>query len=217
MATSAGANTNAEGLVINEILASNASQQLDTDFYNFSDWIELYNGTNSPLDLNGYYLSDDVANPTKWQFKGSVVIEAHDYLLVWADGEDTGLHTNFGLKHEGETLFLYDTEQNLVDALEFTEQVPDVSYGRATDGAATYVYYSSPTPAQTNNNSLGLAAPITAFEPQFSQNGGFYNGSQQISLTLPPDTPATIYYSLDGSIPDESAEIYSGPITVNQT
>lgn len=217
LATSAGANTNAEGLVINEILASNASQQLDTDFYNFSDWIELYNGTASPIDLNGYYLSDDVADPTKWEFQGSVVIGAYDYLLVWADGEDTGLHTNFGLKHEGETVYLYDTEQNLVDSLEFTEQVPDVSYGRETDGSATYVYYSSPTPAQTNNGSLGLAAPITAFEPQFSQNGGFYDGAQQISLTLPPDTPATIYYTLDGSIPDTDSLVYSGSITLHET
>lgn len=54
-------------LVINEILASNASTNLDPDYYSFSDWIELRNAGDQPADLNGCYLTDERSNPKKWK------------------------------------------------------------------------------------------------------------------------------------------------------
>ena len=40
----------------------------------FSDWIELYNSSNNPINLNGYYLSDNPQIPLKWSF-GQVIVD----------------------------------------------------------------------------------------------------------------------------------------------
>ncbi|MEE9444283.1 MAG: hypothetical protein V3V19_01320, partial [Cocleimonas sp.] len=48
-----------EAIRINEVLAANTHTNMDTDFYAFSDWIELTNVSNKTLDIGGYYLSDD--------------------------------------------------------------------------------------------------------------------------------------------------------------
>ena len=53
-------------VVINELMASNSTildPQGDAD-----DWIELKNTGTTAIDLSGMYLSDDRANPLKWQF-----------------------------------------------------------------------------------------------------------------------------------------------------
>src|SRR5688572_31680749 len=53
--------------VVSEIMASNARTLADDDG-DFSDWIEIYNPSPAPLSLNGYFLTDDSALLTKWQF-----------------------------------------------------------------------------------------------------------------------------------------------------
>ena len=47
-------------ILINEFLASNATINQDPDFYEYADWIELYNAGISNINLNGYYLTDDL-------------------------------------------------------------------------------------------------------------------------------------------------------------
>jgi hypothetical protein len=42
---------------INEFLASNQITNMNPEFKEFSDWIELYNTTHEATDLSGYYVS----------------------------------------------------------------------------------------------------------------------------------------------------------------
>ena len=57
-----------KGLVINEVMADNGETLEDPcEAGDFPDWIELYNASDSPITLNGMYLTDDVNRPTKWQ------------------------------------------------------------------------------------------------------------------------------------------------------
>ena len=53
-------------VLINEYGASNCNNE-GSNCGDYEDWIELYNNTNSPIDLNGYYLSDRMGNPAKWR------------------------------------------------------------------------------------------------------------------------------------------------------
>jgi hypothetical protein len=56
------------GLVINELMADNhRAVSLPTDASAFPDWFELYNASDRPIELNGLYLTDDPASPTRWQ------------------------------------------------------------------------------------------------------------------------------------------------------
>ena len=54
-------------MVINEVLASNGHTLTDPQGQ-YDDWIELYNQGDAPVNLAGMYLTDDPAEPTKWQF-----------------------------------------------------------------------------------------------------------------------------------------------------
>lgn len=57
------------GLVINELMADNRTTLEDPcEEGEYPDWIELYNGSTTPISLNGLYLTDDANNPTKWRF-----------------------------------------------------------------------------------------------------------------------------------------------------
>ncbi|MFH2095461.1 MAG: lamin tail domain-containing protein, partial [Bacteroidota bacterium] len=73
-------------VVVNEACPRNGFGITDEDG-DAEDWIELYNSSVSTVDLNGYYLSDDIGNLTKWVFP-SAVIEAGSYLTVFASGKD---------------------------------------------------------------------------------------------------------------------------------
>ena len=52
-------------VVINEVLAGNATTNLDPAYTNYSPWIELYNAGGSAVNLGGYRLSGVVANPAR--------------------------------------------------------------------------------------------------------------------------------------------------------
>ena len=122
---------NANGqVIINEFLASNVSVNPDmVDFDDYSDWIELYNDGDDPVDLGGYFLTDNLAMPLKWAVPAGAIIEPKGYMLFWADDYDDipgnihqrphwrwndfttqGYHTNFKVSSEGEELGLYETE-----------------------------------------------------------------------------------------------------------
>ena len=91
-------------LVINEIMASN--DNIATDEYGeYDDWIEIYNKGDQPMNLSGYYLSDDINNLTKYMFP-DFILAPDQYFIVWADDdeEDQGdyNHATFKLSASGE-------------------------------------------------------------------------------------------------------------------
>ncbi|MCP4185134.1 MAG: hypothetical protein GY761_17795, partial [Hyphomicrobiales bacterium] len=200
---------------INEILVSNVSVNLDPDYTEFSDWIELYNAETSQINLSGYYLTDDLSVPDKWRIPSGTQIDPGGYLLFWADGQDDENHTDFKLKHDGEVVALFDSSEDLVDSVSFGAQLPDISYGRQPDGTANWVYFGSPSP-DGGNGSDGIPGQILAPQPQFDLSGGFYSGNQTVTLTTPSPT-AEIRYSLDGTIPSSSSTQFSSPIAVGTT
>ncbi len=74
-------------LVINEFMAINNTIVADQNG-EYDDWIELYNNSSSPISLNGYYLTDNENDLTKWIFPDTS-IGANDYLIIWADNDIT--------------------------------------------------------------------------------------------------------------------------------
>lgn len=128
----------AQGLVINELLASNDSITADQDG-EYDDWVELYNGGNSAVSLAGFFLTDDNADRSKWIFPDTSVA-AGGYLIVWADNDDlqSGLHASFKLSASGESLHLYSPDTTLIDEVTFGSQRTDVSWGRFPNGSGAF-------------------------------------------------------------------------------
>jgi hypothetical protein len=80
-----GSNLSAEQVRINEVVASNVSGVVDKDG-DTSDWIELWNYGAAPVNVGGWGLSDNPADPFKWLLPG-VAIPASGSLLIRASGK----------------------------------------------------------------------------------------------------------------------------------
>ena len=138
-------------VVINEFMASNDLTASDEEG-EFDDWIELYNNTENEISLLGYYLSDKLDEPGKWQFSDTT-IEAGGYLIIWAD-KDTlqkGLHANFKLSASGEDLILSNRDGDLVDQVTFYLQTTDVSTGRNPNGTGIFMAMESTFAAENSS------------------------------------------------------------------
>jgi len=122
-------------VVISEFLAVNGHTLADQDG-EYSDWVELHNTSAAPVDLGGWYLTDDAATPTKWMFP-STTVAPDGYLVVFASNKDRAvagqqLHTNFKLDADGEYLGLVEPDGVTVSsdyAPTYPPQEGDVSYG----------------------------------------------------------------------------------------
>ncbi len=200
-------------IVINEIQSSNSLTVFD-EFNNANDWIELYNAGSSPVNLNNFFLSDDINDPYKWKFPG-VIIEPNQYQLVFASGLDiywAYVHTNFKISSQGEDLVLTEPRGAQLDHLPPVSIPNDFSWGRYPDASTNLVYFSKPTPKASN-----VSDPVVGFtyeEPVFSHNGGFYTSGFDLTITtIHPN--AEIRYTLDGSEPDKSSTLYTNPIHID--
>ncbi|HPC96962.1 MAG TPA: CotH kinase family protein [Sedimentisphaerales bacterium] len=128
----------AQNLVrISEFMAVN-DRGLEDEDRNEEDWIEIHNSEAGDVNLEGWFLTDDPENLTKWTFP-AVTLGAGEYLVVFASGKDRRdpagqLHTNFRLSGDGEYLALVGPDGVTVTS-EFSPaypiQAPDISYGLA--------------------------------------------------------------------------------------
>ncbi len=203
-------------VVINEFLASNGSGLTDSDGEN-SDWIELYNSGTAPVNLEGWYLTDDTTDLRKWRFPANA-LPANGYQIVFASGKNRAtpgapLHVNFSLDANGEYLALVKPDGVTV-ASEFAPAFPnqdrDISYG-LSQGA--YAYFTTPTPGAAN--SAGVAGLVS--DTKFSRDRGFYDAPIEVAITT--TTPgATIYYTTNGTVPSlTNGSVYTGPLTISAT
>lgn len=152
--------------VISEFVAVNASdvpllqgELLDRDGQS-SDWIELWNASAQSVSLEGWYLTDDLDNPTKWEFP-AVDLAPDEYLVVFASGKNARdpqgeLHTSFRLAAEGESLALVNPDGAIVHAFNnVPHQFAGISYGLAAEDAGL----------QLQTVLLSIGAPAAAWVP----------------------------------------------------
>jgi hypothetical protein len=166
-------------VLISEFMASNSTTLQDGDGES-SDWIEIYNGTSSQVNLAGWHLTDDEDDLLKWTFPANaqVVLDPGEYLVVFASGQltsnyvDAGgyLHTNFALSADGEFLALTNNAGSVVHQYSptFPTQRSDVSYGiNENINSLVFVGPDSPTTALAPTNG-SLDAPSTQVPPAWT-------------------------------------------------
>jgi len=150
----------------------------------YDDWVEIYNPNEEAVHLEGYFLTDDLSNTTKWMFP-EVDIPAGGFLLIWCDDEPEqgDLHATIKLSKDGEDVGLYQpvsSGNDLVDSYIFDSQTTDVSEGRQTDGGVPWVFFTSPTPEASNE---AVAGTVTA-EMSCLPSSGTLPFATQMSVTL---------------------------------
>ncbi|MDO8545132.1 MAG: CotH kinase family protein [Opitutaceae bacterium] len=215
-------------VLISEFLAGNTSSLRDADGA-LSDWIELHNSDTVDADLTGWYLTDNAANKTKWEFPG-VSIPAGGYLVVFASNKnrrDPGgeLHTNFALAIEGEYLGLIKPDGTTV-AAEFSPAYPlqtaDISYGFVTPPTvpAAPIFFRAPTPGAANGSSGAIAlletvrysrpsGPFT--EPFTLELSGAGPGQHIRYEAMPPSTAGAVVRE-----PTPASPKLTGPLLVDR-
>ena len=175
---------------------------------NEKDWIELYNGGNTAVDLSGWYLSDDNDDPRKYALSGT--IEAKQYLVVSAGGSASDGGANFGISPSGEELILTDPNGSAVDIFATGALRAGETSGRAAgDFSGERVFFDVPTKGAENGSPIG--AQIAA--PDFSVDGGFYPDGVTVEITA---AEGDIYYTTDGSEPTIESEKYTGPLKISE-
>jgi len=196
-------------LYINEISAANDNGIVD-ETGKHEDWIELYNPTDNVIDIAGYYLSDKLETPNKYQMPvGSALtkIPSRGFIIIWASSAPARgpLHVSFSLAQGGENVVLSSPTLELLDAVTFGSQLTDVSYGRSPDGTANFVSYATTSPGRSN--SKGVTLLPTLAPPTFSVPSGFKSSAFQLTITH-PEPGVTIRYTTDGSDPQNNEDLH---------
>lgn len=144
------------GLYINEFMASNATTICDS-FGSYSDWIELYNSTDTDMDISGFGISDNLSQPMKYRFPDGTTIAAKGYLVVFCSGnegiQNGELHAPFGLRSYGEDVVIANRAGRIIDSYSFKNQETDVSVARIPDGAGELQSNSQPSPGYPNTGA----------------------------------------------------------------
>lgn len=135
-------------IVINEISPSSSPE-----------WVELYNNSDSSLDLEGWEVVDDETgtsghfNVTITQSQQSTTIPAHGFLVVEAPEGN--------LANGGDSLTLYDNNAAQQDTYTFPSTPNNKTHSRIPDGTGSFVANTEPSKSSANQ-PLPTATPTSA-------------------------------------------------------
>ncbi|MDP2303190.1 MAG: lamin tail domain-containing protein [Ignavibacteria bacterium] len=118
----------AQSVVMNEIYSRGVVDN--------PDWIEIYNGTSSSVDLTGYKIYDSggqAGTKPKKEFPAGTTIPAGGFYVIVTDDADA---SGFGLSSAGETVWLENASSTVIDEVAFTAMDLTQSYGRIPDGGS---------------------------------------------------------------------------------
>ncbi|MHC4098372.1 MAG: LamG-like jellyroll fold domain-containing protein [Planctomycetota bacterium] len=209
-------------LVISEFMASNASappledgELLDGNGES-SDWIEIYNPTDTAVNLDGWYLTDNKNNLTKWQFPDGNQIKPGEFMIIFASRKtevenplnypylDPGgdYHTNFELNQDKDYLALVAPESNTVVHEywpEFPVQLTDISYGLAQYASTLVPTGVTASYHVPNINDVGADWTAVGFN-----DSGWDTGETGLGFGTGSDTTAIALYRFDGDCSDST-------------
>jgi hypothetical protein len=203
--------TTASSVVINEVYPSGASS-----------FIEFYNSTAAPVNLQGYFLSDSPANPTKYQIGGPLAVPAGGFATIsFSEAQLTS----------GATTTVYLTAPDGTTALSaISAPIPSDgrSLGRMPAGSADWFLFVNRTPGAPNASLADVADKLRLTEIHFAGNvvdwielhnrtsapvslGGLYIASQadlSDKVPLTGSVAANSFATFDTSFPvDASGDV----------
>lgn len=173
-------------LFINEFMASNSNTIAD-EYGEYDDWAEIYNPNDFPVDLAGYYFTDDhyddgegtyIVDPIPFGFEAQTVIPAHGFKIVWFDdAPDQGpLHVKNKLGSSADAVYMIAPDMiHLIDHIVY-QNIPglttDFSWGRYPDGADNWRLFGPGldigcTPGASNTGTAVDDELIPAADPDW--------------------------------------------------
>ena len=161
---------------VNEVSASN--NRYVGDIWKRNDWVELYNTTGEPVDVEGMYLSDNINKPQKWQItKGATaantIIPAHGHLIIWCDKEEAvnQLHATFKLNAAENYVMLTAADGSWSDTLRYAAHDEYYTVGRFPDGGNKVYKMNVQTIEKANTLSATSSVKFSEYVPAAALKG----------------------------------------------
>jgi hypothetical protein len=182
-------------------------------------WVELYNNSNTAVNLSDYSLGISEDQGEAWKLP-SRQLPPHLFVIVFCDKVASGLHTPFKLESgKGGSVFLFKNKTVVDKVTDLKKQpAPNIAYGREKDGSTSWGYQATPTPG--NSNCGKLCTDILG-EPVFTEKGKVItdNLAFQLGISLPKGCPTgtVIRYTTNGEEPTVQSTIYKTPIKISDT
>lgn len=189
-------------------------------------WVEIYNTSDEPADLKGYYLVESLDKTRKWAF-GNEVVKPKSFRNVFiskknipkaSESADVGdrhyrTHTNWKLNKDGGTVYLIDKFYGIRDSVKYPSLEAGMSWGRIDGGG--WRYMDKPTPEAPNTNAEAYEG-VTAKFNFGSAKAGFYNSS--ITLNKPSVSEGTtIRCTKNGSVPTKNSSEFNSDLVIDHS
>lgn len=200
-----------QGLRISEVVSTNDSYLMGS-YGRTCDWLELYNASDTELQLADFALSDDSGNLAAYPLPEKT-LAAGEYCVIFLTEDTANLLRGypvlpFAVSAEGESLYL-SRDGQVVDYVMLPQLGSDTAYGR-TGEEASFTVLEKPTPEKPNANEAQEAAMPVALTAQ-----GCYDGVEYVDVVLQGE--GEIYYTTNGKKPGSNAKRYTGPVRLTKS
>ena len=191
--------------VMNEIYSRGVAGNLD--------WIEIYNPSESPIDISGYKIYDiggSSGSKTKKLFPTGTIMPAKGFYVIITDTIDfPGDLSGFGLSSGGEAVWLENASGTVIDTVVFLAMTTTQTYGRHPDGGIWQILnnitrgssnniFGNPTAFDLSIGSYSLTNwPASSSAGTYPSNMIFHrSGTQDPGLAVEMDANYTQAYNL---------------------
>lgn len=159
-------------IVINEILTHTDVPQLDS--------IELHNPTATPVNVGGWFLSDDAALPKKFRIPNGTTIPAGGFVMFTETqfNATPGITPSFALSSHGESLYLFsgDANTNLTGyshSFDYGAAANGVSFGRYVISTGDENWPALLSPTLGTANAAPRVGPLVINEVMYHPAAGY--------------------------------------------
>ncbi len=186
-------------LVLNEVTVSDPNASFSPDLGG-SDWVELKNTSASPMNLAGWYLSDDPDNLKKASLPERILDPG---MLTVIRCDRLGL----SLSSDNEALFLSNETDGLQDWMPLRDIPLGGSFGRMPGRNGSF-FFASVSPGRDNADGRRRVSAM----PRALTPDGVFDGSETVILDLAAE--GDIYYTVDSAVPTVSSLVWTGPASI---
>lgn len=190
-------------LVVNEIQVSNIDMFL-SPVWNYDAWVELYNPTDSPINLFHCYLSTDPQQPKMYPVTWQCEVPPRGYRVLWMAQHDDKATDQIplDLDCDGGWIGICDRTGQMLLTFTYPAAVGRTSWARTTDGGSTWALTAQPTPGASNDGSHFASDLLPVPEPDVP-SCLFASGS--VTCTVPVPEGVILRYTTDGATPVETS------------
>lgn len=198
------------GLEISEVMAANNKYliQSDGEYY---DWVELVNTSSSSIELSDYCLSNDPKDLAMFRLPKKTLAPGERVVVICSGGAalaGNSIQAPFSLDAQECWVYISKVSGGLSDCL----RVFDVPYqGSMGRSGGSVCYFTTPTPGRENGPGVAQVSDV----PEVATPAGVYDGLETLAVEITGS--GTLHYTLDGSVPTESAPVYDGPLILTET